>query len=63
MAAAATPSITFLPKNLGNPYFDTSDAAGEKAVKEFGGTFDEVGPDAAPRTRRCRSSTPPPSRA
>ena len=40
-------SVTFLPKNLGNPYFDTSDAGGKKAVAEFGGTFDEVGPDAA----------------
>jgi rhamnose transport system substrate-binding protein len=39
--------VTFLPKNLGNPYFDTSDAGGEEAVKEFGGTFDEVGPQEA----------------
>ncbi len=40
-------AVTFLPKNLGNPYFDTSDAGGEKAIKEFGGTYDEVGPDTA----------------
>jgi rhamnose transport system substrate-binding protein len=40
-------TVTFLPKNLGNPYFDTSDAGGKKAVEEFGGTFAEVGPDAA----------------
>jgi rhamnose transport system substrate-binding protein len=40
-------SVTFLPKNLGNPYFDTSDAGGKKAVEEFGGTYAEVGPDAA----------------
>ncbi|CAI9401385.1 rhamnose ABC transporter substrate-binding protein [Nocardioides sp. T2.26MG-1] len=40
-------SVTFLPKNLGNPYFDTSDAGGKKAVEEFGGTFEEVGPDTA----------------
>ena len=40
-------SVTFLPKNLGNPYFDTSDAGGEKAIQEFGGTYDEVGPDTA----------------
>lgn len=39
-------SITFLPKNLGNPYFDTSDAGGKKAIGEFGGTYAEVGPDA-----------------
>src|SRR6478609_1590437 len=40
-------SVTFLPKNLGNPYFDTSDAGGKKAVTEFKGTYKEVGPDAA----------------
>jgi len=40
-------SVTFLPKNLGNPYFDTSDAGGERAIAEFGGTYEEVGPDAA----------------
>src|SRR3954471_18804817 len=40
-------SVTFLPKNLGNPYFDTSDAGGKKAVEEFGGTYQEVGPDKA----------------
>lgn len=34
---------------LGNPYFDTSDAGGKKAVEEFGGTYNEVGPqDASP---------------
>ena len=38
-------SVVFLPKNLGNPYFDTSDAGGERAVEEFGGTYEEVGPD------------------
>lgn len=36
--------ITFLPKNLGNPYFDTSSKGGKAAVAEFGGTFNEVGP-------------------
>lgn len=40
-------SVTFLPKNLGNPYFDTSDAGGKAAVESFGGTFEEVGPDTA----------------
>jgi len=39
--------VTFLPKNLGNPYFDTSDAGGKAAVQEFGGTFAEVGPQEA----------------
>ncbi len=37
-------AITFLPKNLGNPYFDTSSKGGEAAVDELGGTFAEVGP-------------------
>ncbi|WP_062071740.1 rhamnose ABC transporter substrate-binding protein [Demequina sediminicola] len=42
-------AITFLPKNLGNAYFDTSDAGGEEAIEEFGGTYAEVGPaEAAP---------------
>jgi rhamnose transport system substrate-binding protein len=42
-------AITFLPKNLGNPYFDTSSKGGKAAVTEFGGTFAEVGPtEAAP---------------
>ena len=37
-------AITFLPKNLGNAYFDTSDAGGAEAIDEFGGTYEEVGP-------------------
>ncbi len=40
-------TITFLPKNLGNPYFDTSSAGGAEAVEEFGGVFAEVGPTEA----------------
>jgi rhamnose transport system substrate-binding protein len=40
-------TYTFLPKNLGNPYFDTSDKAGQKAIEAFGGTYQEVGPDKA----------------
>jgi rhamnose transport system substrate-binding protein len=40
-------TVTFLPKNLGNPYFDTSDKGGETAVKEFDGKFEEVGPQEA----------------
>lgn len=40
-------SITFLPKNLGNAYFDTSDAGGADAIEEFGGTYEEVGPATA----------------
>ncbi|MDO5082023.1 MAG: rhamnose ABC transporter substrate-binding protein [Arachnia propionica] len=40
-------SITFVPKNLGNPYFDTSSKGGKAAVAEFSGTFSEVGPTQA----------------
>jgi len=43
-------SITFLPKNLGNPYFDTSNAGGAEAIGEFGGTYQEVGPTEASPT-------------
>lgn len=37
-------SITFIPKNLGNPYFDASDTGGKKAAEEIGTTWDQVGP-------------------
>lgn len=37
-------TITFIPKNLGNPYFDTSNAGGEAAIEEFGGEYEQVGP-------------------
>jgi len=41
-------TVTFIPKNLGNPYFDASDKdGGKKAVAEFKGTYQEVGPDTA----------------
>ncbi|QKJ20664.1 rhamnose ABC transporter substrate-binding protein [Microbacterium hominis] len=43
-------SITMLPKNLGNPYFDTSTGGAEEAVEEFGGEFEEVGPTEASPT-------------
>jgi rhamnose transport system substrate-binding protein len=42
--------VTFLPKNLGNPYFDTSSSGGQEAVEEFGGEFAEVGPSEASPT-------------
>jgi rhamnose transport system substrate-binding protein len=48
-SSSGTETVTFIPKNLGNPYFDTSDAGGKKAVGEFGGTYAQVGPqDASP---------------
>jgi len=40
-------SITMLPKNLGNPYFDTSTAGAEAAAEESGATLEEVGPQEA----------------
>ena len=39
--------ITFLPKQINNPYFTVSDGGGEQAVGEFGGEFEEVGPSEA----------------
>jgi rhamnose transport system substrate-binding protein len=40
-------AFTFLPKNLGNPYFDTSEAGAQAAADELGVTVTQVGPDAA----------------
>jgi rhamnose transport system substrate-binding protein len=40
--------IAFLPKQVNNPYFDTSDNKGGKvAVGEFGGVYSETGPSEA----------------
>ena len=47
-------SITMLPKNLGNPYFDTSTGGAEEATSEFGGTFEEVGPSEATPTSQVQ---------
>ena len=40
-------SMTMLPKNLGNPYFDTSTAGAEAAAKDLGVEMEEVGPETA----------------
>jgi rhamnose transport system substrate-binding protein len=40
-------SMTMLPKNLGNPYFDTSTAGAETAAEELGAEIEEVGPETA----------------
>jgi rhamnose transport system substrate-binding protein len=40
-------SITMLPKNLGNAYFDTSTAGAEEAAEELDASLEEVGPDTA----------------
>ncbi|WP_374454206.1 rhamnose ABC transporter substrate-binding protein [Nocardioides sp.] len=38
-------SLTMLPKNLGNAYFDTSTDGAEKAADELGADIEEVGPE------------------
>ncbi len=43
-------TIGFLPKQVNNPYFTTSDKGGEAAVKELGSTYKEVGPTSATDT-------------
>jgi rhamnose transport system substrate-binding protein len=47
-------TITMLPKNLGNPYFDTSTGGAQEATDEFGGTFEEVGPSEASPTSQVQ---------
>lgn len=42
--AAANLTMTFLPKNLGNAYFDTSFKGVQTAVAAAGGTVTQVGP-------------------
>jgi rhamnose transport system substrate-binding protein len=36
-------AVTFMPKSLGNKYFQASDKGGKTAVDEFKGKFDEAG--------------------
>ncbi|MBK9696365.1 MAG: rhamnose ABC transporter substrate-binding protein [Propionibacteriaceae bacterium] len=43
-AATANLTMTFLPKNLGNAYFDTSFKGVQTAVAAIGGTVTQVGP-------------------
>ena len=40
-------TLTMLPKNLGNPYFDTSTSGAETAAEELGASLEEVGPETA----------------
>lgn len=47
-------SITMLPKNLGNPYFDTSTSGAEEAADEVGASFEEVGPSEASPTSQVQ---------
>jgi rhamnose transport system substrate-binding protein len=39
--------ITFLPKQVNNPYFDTAATGGENAVGQFEGEFNQTGPSEA----------------
>jgi len=38
-------AMTMVPKNLGNPYFDTSTSGAESAAEEVGATIEQVGPE------------------
>jgi rhamnose transport system substrate-binding protein len=38
-------TLTMLPKNLGNPYFDTSTSGAKEAAGELDATLEEVGPE------------------
>ncbi|MGW1981416.1 rhamnose ABC transporter substrate-binding protein [Streptomyces collinus] len=43
-------TVGFLPKQVNNPYFTSSDRGGEKALAELGSTYKEVGPSSATDT-------------
>ncbi|MFI2488452.1 rhamnose ABC transporter substrate-binding protein [Promicromonospora kroppenstedtii] len=45
--ASGDVTMTMLPKNLGNPYFEASTAGAQEAADELGATVEEVGPDTA----------------
>ncbi|WP_243076536.1 rhamnose ABC transporter substrate-binding protein [Microbacterium sp. SS28] len=47
-------SITMLPKNLGNAYFDTSTKGATAAADEIGATLEEVGPSEASPTSQVQ---------
>ena len=46
-ARAAALSVTFIPKQINNPYFDAAKEGADKAATELGGTVTQVGPSAA----------------
>lgn len=43
-------SVTFMPKSVGNKYFEASDKGGKTAVEEFKGKFEEAGATEASAT-------------
>jgi len=46
-AGSGNYNMTLLPKNLGNPYFDTSNTGAAAAAGEFGGKINFTGPSTA----------------
>ncbi|MEU3664679.1 rhamnose ABC transporter substrate-binding protein [Streptomyces sp. NPDC032940] len=43
-------TVGFLPKQVNNPYFTSADKGGEKALKELGSDYKEVGPSSGTDT-------------
>ena len=56
-------AITFLPKNLGNPYFDTSNAAARRRSRSSAAPSPRSARPRPARRPRSATSRPPPSRA
>ncbi len=46
-AAGGATSVTFIPKQINNPYFDAAKEGADKAATELGGSVTQVGPSAA----------------
>ncbi len=46
-SGAKSLNVTFLPKAINNPYFDTAANGGKSAASELKGTFKQVGPSTA----------------
>jgi rhamnose transport system substrate-binding protein len=46
-SAAAPVKVTFIPKQINNPYFDAAKTGADKAAAELGGSVTQVGPSSA----------------
>jgi len=46
-SASGALSVTFIPKQINNPYFDAAKVGADKAAGELGGTDTQVGPSSA----------------
>lgn len=53
-AAAAAKVYALVPKNLGNPYFDTGNKGAQEAAKELGVTVNYTGPATADATQQIQ---------